>query len=698
MNHSLENSIAYEDYVRMKAQTIPQHRMKEFLDSLNGKGTEEVQQYVHSPITMYQQRGHYIYMDSADVAGSLLELARPITSVQQQTAAQGSPIEQQHIQVHHVQAPQGHQLEVQRGHQAKQVQAQLEAHSSPEGHSTNQPGTSVSHQERRPSSSGVPQPVKKRKIDLPLEGNYAISQASVQNSASTVLTLSAQTQQQAYIPIRQELLTVDSSQLYGLVPATTSAAGQLPNVESWAVYSAHATCPDAQNVVHTAVPQDGCSIIQMGDIPVMTSIKLEENKEKLQASGEAKKNFQEKVAHTSGASSFPMQFVNVNGNLHIPVTVQAGGRVYQPVKYWDQQQGPASSYLKKQQPPPPKLLVTTPKWRMILLGCKPQIIQALTAEQHTPSQTDPELPNTLKPEEGAYFWKTWAQIKNEEILKEAENKPPGLGRRKLMQFREDVLSVSIAELNYGLCLMTKEARKPDGSSYEADSLYYLFLCIQKHMFDNDRIDNIFSDLYYTKFLERLHEALKDWHPGVSPLGYMIPSCISEEMLWDCKQLGAHSPTTLLFTLMYFNTKYFMLKTVEQHSKLAFSKILKQTRKNPSNGKDKSSTIRFLRLYGQIQVGQKALEETCVEQLENPDNPLRCPIKLYDFYRFKCPQGAKGPSDTFYLIPEPVVAPNSPIWYSAQSVGEEVMEQMLTRILMVREVQEAHTTPHVSAYQ
>ncbi|CAB1329356.1 unnamed protein product [Coregonus sp. 'balchen'] len=50
-----------------------------------------------------------------------------------------------------------------------------------------------------------------------------------------------------------------------------------------------------------------------------------------------------------------------------------------------------------------------------------------------------------------------------------------------------------------------------------------------------------------------------------------------------------------------------------------------------------------------------------EQLENPENPLHCPIKLYDFYLFKC---NKGCHDTVYLNPEYVVARNSPMWYPA----------------------------------
>lgn len=59
-----------------------------------------------------------------------------------------------------------------------------------------------------------------------------------------------------------------------------------------------------------------------------------------------------------------------------------------------------------------------------------------------------------------------------------------------------------------------------------------------------------------------------------------------------------------------------------------------------------------------------------------------------FLSLVSPQSAKGRNDTFYLTPEPVVAPNSPIWYSTQPIPKEQLEQMLARILVVREIQEA----------
>lgn len=74
----------------------------------------------------------------------------------------------------------------------------------------------------------------------------------------------------------------------------------------------------------------------------------------------------------------------------------------------------------------------------------------------------------------------------------------------------------------------------------------------------------------------------------------------------------------------------------------------------------------------------------------PGNCTSCILRMCSHCVFvsSSPQSAKGRNDTFYLTPEPVVAPNSPIWYSTQPIPKEQLEQMLTRILVVREIQEA----------
>ncbi|KAG8127918.1 hypothetical protein E2320_014795 [Naja naja] len=732
MNNSLENTISFEEYIRVKARTIPQHRMKEFLDSLASKGPEALQEFQQTAATttmVYQQGGNCIYTDSTEVAGSLLELACPVqvqvqqspqpvstqqlspqltvhqaseqpiqvqVQIQGQTQQQApqtiqgqalqspspSQLQAAQIQVQHVQTAQQIQgAEIQEEHiQHQQIQAQLVAGQAIAGGQQIQIQTvgalspppsqqgSPREGERRISTASVLQPVKKRKVDMPITVSYAISGQPV----ATVLTI-PQGQQQSYVSLRPDLLTVDSAHLYSATGTITSPTG-----ETWTipVYSAQPRGDlQQQNITHIAIPQEAYNAVHVSGSPTtLATVKLEDDKDKMVGGASVVKNSHEEVVQTLANSLFPAQFMN--GNIHIPVAVQAVAGTYQntaqTVHIWDPQQQQSTSQEQAQQQ-------QQQQQQQLQVTCSAQTVQVAEVEQQPQPQPSPELllPQSLKPEEGLEVWKSWAQTKNAEMEKESQNRLAPIGRRQLLRFQEDLISSAVAELNYGLCLMTREARNSEGEPYDPDVLYYIFLCIQKYLFENGRVDDIFSDLYYIRFTEWLHEVLKDVQPRITSLGYVLPSHVTEEMLWECKQLGAHSPATLLTTLMFFNTKYFLLKTVDQHMKLAFSKVLRQTKKNPSNPKDKIT------------------DDMYAEQTENPENPLRCPIKLYDFYLFKCPQTVKGRNDTFYLTPEPVVAPNSPIWYSIQPISREQMEQMLTRILVIREIQEAIAVANVS---
>ncbi|XP_028681204.1 transcriptional regulator QRICH1-like [Erpetoichthys calabaricus] len=757
MNNSLDNTISFEEYVRLKARSVPQHRMKEFLESLASKGPEalqEFQQTANAATTMvYQQGTNCIYTDSTEVAGSLLELACPVQVQVQQSPQQVNPSQlspqlaaavhqaseqQQQIQVQVQIQSQQQQAQTQANNQTmqntsptqqqqlsnsqlqavaaaaqlavqhpdiseehlqqhQQIQAQLVAAAaagqqiqiqtvgalSPQQQQQVQQQVSPRDGERRGSTGGVLQPAKKRKVDMPITVSYAISGQPV----ATVLAI-PQGQQQSYLSLRPDLLTVDSAHLYSATGTITSPTG-----ETWTipVYSAQprGDLQQQQNITHIAIPQEAYGAVHVTGSP--TTVKLDEEKDKMVVSGKnpgvslsvssVSTATHEEVVQTLANTLFPAQF-SVNGNIHIPVAVQAVTGAYpnttQSVHIWDPQQQQA-----QQQPQAPQQTSVQDQQQL-----QTQTVQVAEVDSQPQAPPDMLLPSSLKSEEGLEVWKSWAQTKNSDLEKDSHTKLAPIGRRQPLRFQEDLISSAVAELNFGLCLMTREARSPEGEPFESDVLYYVFLCIQKYLFENGRVDDIFSDPYYLKFSQWLHEVLKDWQPRVHPLGYVIPSHVTEEMLWECKQLGAHSPATLLTTLMFFNTKYFLLKTVDQHMKVAFSKVLRHTKKNPSNPKDKSTSIRYLKGVSMHHVGQKVTDDMYAEQAENPENPLRCPIKLYDFYLFKCPQSVKGRNDTFYLTPEPVVAPNSPIWYSTQPISREQLEHMLTRILMVREIQEA----------
>ncbi|XP_033481655.1 transcriptional regulator QRICH1 isoform X2 [Epinephelus lanceolatus] len=800
MNEQESGVVSFDEYVRQKARTVPQHRMKEFLESL-AKGPEVLQEFSQqggaattTTAMVYQQQGaNCVYADSTEVAGSLLELACPVTSAdisphlsvhqeseqqlqvqvqiqeqQGQTVGQvlqvASPSQQdlqgistahlvqqgelteeqqqqiqaqlvaavaggQQIQLssgqqiqfqgtQHIQLPGGQQIQLQAGQQiqlqggqqiqlqgGQQIQLQggqqIQLHDGqqiqlqggqqiqlqggqqiqlPSGQQIQLQGgqqiqlpsgqqiqiqtieaMSPSHQqdspreaERRSATvSTVLQPAKKRKVDVPLSVSYAVPQGQ---QVATVLAI-PQGQQQSYVSLRPDLLTVDSAQLYSATGTITGPTG-----ETWTipVYSG----PQQQGVTHIAIPQDSYSTVQ---------VTTTNGKDKMSPGSSSRSaDVQSASAGTQEEIVQTLQFMN--GNIHIPVAVQTVGGTYnttQSVHIWDPSQQQSQGDEGQEQ-------------QLHLQG-------HMEAEAHAEPPTEILVPVCLKPEEGLEVWRLWVTRKNAELNKQEKTKLAPIGRRQPLRFQEDLVSSAVAELNLGLSLMTQEARGSEEEQFTSDVLYYVFLCIQKYLTENGRVDDIFSDPYYTRFCGCLHKILDGWKPSVHPLGYVIPSHVTEEMLWECKQLGAHSPSTLLTTLMYFNTKHFHLMTPEQHMKVAFSKVLRHTRKNPANAKDKATSIRLLKGQGPHSAAQKGAQyrndDMYEEQIEDPENPLRCPIKLYDFYLFKCPQSVKGRNDAYYMTPEPVVAPNSPMWYSSQPLTSQQVEHVLARILVVREIQD-----------
>ncbi|XP_024240763.1 transcriptional regulator QRICH1 isoform X3 [Oncorhynchus tshawytscha] len=595
MNNMEGSGGSFEDLVRLKARSVPQHRMKEFLESLANKGPEALQEFNHqsgatatttTTTTVYQQGANCIYTDNTEVAGSLLELACPQQQVQvsqQQVMAaqqqlspnmttamhQGQDIIQVQIggqhqgqvvgvggQVLQLPSSSNQQLQgvttaqlIQSGdlteEQHQQLQAQLMA--AVAGGQQIQIQTvgalSPSQQQGSPRGNTIQttsplQPAKKRKVDMPITVSYALPGQQL----ATVLAIpQGQGQQQSYVSLRPDVLTVDSSHLYSATGTITSPTG-----ETWTipVYSAPPGSRDQGGVTHIAIPQEAYSAVQVGGgttttmahtTPTQVTIGSSHAVSTMTGSSVGHEEVQYQTVATN--SLFPAQFMH--GNIHIPVAVQGYGNTTQSL-IWDPQQ---------------QVLHTQG-------GVQVQDTQQLqgqtmaVAEMEGQGQTEMMLPCSLKPEEGLDVWKLWAQRKNAELDKDEINKLAPIGRRQALRFQEDLVSCAVAELSVGLSHMCQEARGLEGETYGADVLYYVFLCIQKYLVDNGRVDDVFSDPYYGRFSQCLHRILEPWRPSVHPLGpgYLIASQVTEEMLWECKQLGAHSPATLLTTLMFFNTK------------------------------------------------------------------------------------------------------------------------------------------------
>ncbi|XP_026806828.1 zinc finger MYM-type protein 3 [Rhopalosiphum maidis] len=306
------------------------------------------------------------------------------------------------------------------------------------------------------------------------------------------------------------------------------------------------------------------------------------------------------------------------------------------------------------------------------------------------SVVKPDANMCLKYTLGVNAWRQWACTKSIEFEKTLSSYMCGVKKTNI--FKLDLLQLTAYELNYCLCLFVKEVRKPNGSEYAPDTIYYLCLGVQQYLFENGRIDNIFTDMSFEKFTDTLNEIAKRFTELYNDTKYIVTR-VEEEYLWESKQLGAHSPYVLLCTLIFFNTKHFNLTSVEEHMQLSFSHIMKHWKRNPNqpstSGVKGPGTYRnvLLRFYPpQTSIDSpNSRKKKVYEQHENEENPLRCPVKLYEFYLSKCPESVKTRNDLFYLTPERSCVPDSPVWYSTCALNKDSLEKMLNRVKMVKEI-------------
>ncbi|XP_064180423.1 uncharacterized protein LOC135249061 [Anguilla rostrata] len=234
---------------------------------------------------------------------------------------------------------------------------------------------------------------------------------------------------------------------------------------------------------------------------------------------------------------------------------------------------------------------------------------------------------------GVNAWKSWVQSVRENRDKDGQ-----------LAWREDVLRCSSAELSVGLCRFIEEVRRPNGERYTPDSIFYLCLGIQQYLFENGRIENLFTDPLYSEFSLQITSMLRDWKPAAVTNGSLL-SRVEEEFLWECKQLGAYSPIVLLNTLLFFCTKLLHLQTLPEHRHLAFASLRRVTRQDshasylrytppPKPRPASEAEMTPLPVKRRLKEAEEDEEEDVMEMPENTENPLRCPVRLYEFYLSK----------------------------------------------------------------
>ncbi|XP_069034923.1 zinc finger MYM-type protein 2 isoform X3 [Lepisosteus oculatus] len=313
---------------------------------------------------------------------------------------------------------------------------------------------------------------------------------------------------------------------------------------------------------------------------------------------------------------------------------------------------------------------------------------------HVVRPDTPDNSFAFKSTYGVNAWKRWASTTAEST---EDEKAKELKQTRPVRLKRNLLSHAASELNYGLSRFVSEVRRPNGDSYAPDSVFYLCLGIQKHLQENGRTDSIFTDPYYQLFGQELNKLLKDWQPSVLPDGSLFCR-IEEQYLWSSKQFGDHSPMVLLCTLVYFNTKYFGLRTVEQHLRLSFVNVYRQWKKSP-HSKESAVRVHIPSIFEDDLEKGASRKRKRREEAGDPDcdpgegsgRGSRCPVRaherrqLYELYLSKCPGSLKQRTDTFYMKPESSSCPESPLWYSTTPLERSTLENILARILLIKEI-------------
>ena len=231
-------------------------------------------------------------------------------------------------------------------------------------------------------------------------------------------------------------------------------------------------------------------------------------------------------------------------------------------------------------------------------------------------------------------------------------------------------------LQYWLSRFLMEIRTKKGAEYAPNSLHHIVSGIMRHLRQNcGRPDiDFFKDHEFADFRASLDAEMKRLQSaGVGSVRKQAePICLEEEeLLWEKKLLGDHSPDALLNTMVFMNGLYFALRSGGEHRQLCHNPCQIELCE-PRNERS------FLRYRGDISKNRpgglkgRKIKPKVVVHYSNPENPQRCFVELFKRYNSLCPHDR--PSNAFYL--SPLTKPKQDCWFSRAPLGHNTLKNIV----------------------
>ena len=235
-------------------------------------------------------------------------------------------------------------------------------------------------------------------------------------------------------------------------------------------------------------------------------------------------------------------------------------------------------------------------------------------------------------------------------------------------------SLSNEELDTLLCHFFINVRKINGDEYEPGSLKDMQRSLERYL--QQDCGKKFSIIGHIDFLKsrqvlvaKQKQLRRDFGKGRKPNRAKALTDEEMEKLWDIKQLGAHSPSSLLNTVWLNNTMHFGWRGRDEHYRVRFGDVLLKTENNEEY------------LEWCVERGSKTRDGSNVSVPERQFNPKifatktdRCPVSMYKKFLDHRPSNMCNEDDPFYLAV--IFNPRTSMWYKSSRLGEKPLGNVL----------------------
>ena len=243
------------------------------------------------------------------------------------------------------------------------------------------------------------------------------------------------------------------------------------------------------------------------------------------------------------------------------------------------------------------------------------------------------------------------------------------------------------ELSFWLSKFVYEVRKTDKNEYPPNSLSLLCTGLQLRETGAPQL-KMFESPDLKLFQDSLDAEMK--RLTAKGLGCEIKQAQpitedEEQLMWTKGVLGDMDPKTLLNTLFFLIGKFFGLTSDGEHRSLTFDQI--RAIKGSDNECSKLQYTSFGEKNYAGGLEHRKLRPKTMEQHDNPGNPERCIVRIFEKHQSKCPK--LKPGSPLYLTPKRKVSSDDKVWYTKTPVGKNTLRKVVQDMCRVAGIESHH---------